>query len=245
MAKQWFHDWFNSPYYHILYSNRNQTEAENFIDELCNYLKPSPNIFALDVACGRGRHATYLSKKGLDVTGIDLSVCSIQYARKFETKSLRFFVHDMRGLYYKAKFDLVFNLFTSFGYFNTEQQHVNALLCMNRSLKKDGLIIMDYFNVHKVLPAIIPYTVKTVDGIIFHIHKKVTNKNIIKTINFEDKSKAFEFKEIVKAFTLADFELLFKNSGFKLMKCFGNYCLEEFDSSASDRLIMICKKANA
>ncbi len=242
MAKQWFHDWFNSPYYHVLYSNRNQAEAEGFIDKLYVYLQPGANSYALDVACGRGRHAIYLNKKGLDVTGIDLSVSSIQHARRFENNGLRFFVHDMRRLYYTAKFDIALNLFTSFGYFDTEQQHIDALLCINRSLKENGLMVMDYFNTIKILPSITPYINKTIDDILFHISKDVIDSNIIKTIYIDDKGKAFEFKEIVKAFTLADFEALFKKSGFELIKCFGNYNLEKFNSSVSDRLIMICKK---
>ena len=62
--KKWFENWFDSPYYHILYQNRNDDEAKFFIDNLCAYLKPSLNDTLLDVACGRGRHAIYLNKKG-------------------------------------------------------------------------------------------------------------------------------------------------------------------------------------
>ena len=84
MPKKWFQNWFNSPYYHILYHQRNDEEAEFFIDNLCAYLKPGADSNLLDIACGRGRHSVYLNKKGYDVTGIDLSVSNVKFAQQFE-----------------------------------------------------------------------------------------------------------------------------------------------------------------
>ena len=86
---------------------------------------------------------------------------------------------------------------------------------------------------------------KKINNIDFYIHKEVAGKNIVKTINFDDKGESFQFHEIVKAFTLDDFKQLFEKSGFELTDCFGSYDLGKFDPAASDRLIMICKKAHA
>ena len=71
--RPWFKDWFNSPYYHLLYANRDEREASDFIDALLEYLKSPPGSRMLDVACGRGRHSRYLESRGFDVTGLDLS----------------------------------------------------------------------------------------------------------------------------------------------------------------------------
>ena len=76
----WFKDWFNSPYYHLLYANRDNKEAAEFIDKLIDHLKPAPGATMLDVACGKGRHSIHLAEKGFDVTGIDLSEESIAEA---------------------------------------------------------------------------------------------------------------------------------------------------------------------
>ena len=83
MQQTWFKDWFNSPYYHQLYFNRDDREAAAFIDKLINYLKPVPGSSMLDVACGKGRHSIQLANKGFDVTGIDLSNDSINEAYPF------------------------------------------------------------------------------------------------------------------------------------------------------------------
>src|SRR3989304_1152048 len=88
--------WFNSPYYHILYKNRDEAEARHFIDNISLSLKIKKNAKILDLGCGRGRHSVYLSQKGFDVTGIDISTQNILYAGKLSTGKVSFYVHDMR-----------------------------------------------------------------------------------------------------------------------------------------------------
>ncbi|WP_448635534.1 class I SAM-dependent methyltransferase [Pedobacter panaciterrae] len=242
MQRKWFQYWFNSPFYHILYSQRNDAEAEFLIDNLSAYLKPAANSRILDIACGRGRHSIYLNKKGYDVTGIDLSEQSIKYAQQFEQKNLHFFVHDMRKLSFINYFDIAMNLFTSFGYFETEKEHVNAMKAFRKSLKEDGTLVIDYFNTQKILKNLTQQEIKTVEGIEFHLHKFVAEGKIIKHINFEHRDKPYAFEERVQAFTLQDFERMFEKSGLKIAATFGSYGLDPFDESKSDRLILICKK---
>lgn len=242
MQRKWFQFWFNSPYYHILYSQRNDAEAEFLIDNLSVFLAPKKDSKILDIACGRGRHAVYLHKKGYDVTGIDLSEQSIRYAQQFEQKNLHFFVHDMRKLAYINYFDIAMNLFTSFGYFETEKEHINALKAFRKGLKSDGTLVIDYFNTVKILKNLTHQEIKTVDGIEFHLHKFVAEGKIIKHINFEHRLKTFAFEERVQAFVLEDFERMLSKAGLQITTKFGSYSLEEFDEVKSDRLILICKK---
>jgi SAM-dependent methyltransferase len=242
MQRKWFQYWFNSPYYHILYSQRDDAEAEFLIDNLSAYLKPTTESRILDIACGRGRHAVYLNKKGYDVTGIDLSEQSIKYAQQFEQKHLHFFVHDMRKLSFINYFDIALNLFTSFGYFETEKDHVNALKSFRKSLKPDGTLVIDYFNTQKIIKNLAPNETKTVEGIEFQLSKFVANGKIIKHINFEHRDKSYAFEERVQAFDRADFERMLTKSGLRITATFGSYSLEEFDEIKSDRLILICKK---
>jgi len=245
MPKKWYQNWFNSPYYHILYHQRNDEEAEFFIDNLCTFLKPSVSSSILDIASGRGRHAIYLNKKGYDVTGIDLSYSNIKYAKQFETEKLHFYEHDMRHLLYINYFDIALNLFTSFGYFEVERDNVNALRTFRKSLKPDGRLVLDYFNTEKILLNLTRQETKTIDNIDFSINKKVEHAKIIKSISFEHRNKSYNFREEVKAFSFSDFERLFRLSGFEIENYFGDYSLNTFHPSESDRLIFICKKSNA
>lgn len=245
MTKKWYQNWFSSPYYHILYHQRNDDEAEFLIDNLCTFLKPDIDSKLLDIACGRGRHSVYLNKKGYDVTGIDLSVSNIRYAQQFERENLHFYVHDMRSRFYINYFDIAFNLFTSFGYFDTERDHLSALKTFNKSLNKKGLLVLDYLNTEKISRNLSHQVIKHIDGIDFYISKKVSDSKIIKSISFEHKNKDYAFKEEVMAFTYYDFEKMFKQCGFTIADHFGDYALNPFDENKSDRLIFICRKSDA
>lgn len=245
MSKKWYENWFNSPYYHILYHQRNDEEAEFFLTNLLKYLQPHSEDNLLDIACGRGRHSIFLNKQGYNVTGIDLSYSNIRYAKQFENDRLRFFVHDMRYLFYINYFNIALNLFTSFGYFATEKDHVNALKAFRKSLKKDGILVLDYFNSSKIVQDLTREEIKHIDGIDFHINKKVIEGNIVKSIAFNHKKNDFMFREEVKAFSREDFLRMFQKSGFQVDQTFGDYSLNPFDEKTSDRIIFICRKANA
>ncbi|MCD9597481.1 class I SAM-dependent methyltransferase, partial [Tenacibaculum maritimum] len=119
--KDWFTDWFNTPYYHILYKHRNDDDAKIFMKNLTAFLPLEKSSHILDLPCGKGRHAVFLNSLGYKVTGSDLSENSIDFAKQFENNTLNFRVYDMRKPFIK-KYNAIFNLFTSFGYFQEDQE---------------------------------------------------------------------------------------------------------------------------
>ena len=121
----WFTSWFDTPFYHILYKDRDHAEAQHFMDTLTEYLNIPEGGSILDLACGKGRHSIYLNTLGFDVTGADLSENSIVFAKQFENNTLHFEVHNMCKPFNKP-FDAVFNLFTSFGYFEKNEASLHA-----------------------------------------------------------------------------------------------------------------------
>lgn len=239
MATQnWFINWFNSPYYHILYKNRDYKEAEAFIDKLIAYLNPPADAHFLDVACGKGRHSIYLNKKGYTVTGIDLSVNNIASAKRKAHNNLHFLVQDMRQPFKDETFDYVLNLFTSFGYFDEEGDNLKTLNAAYANLKQGGTLILDFFNSKCVMDNLMTKDEKKLDGITFKLHKKVKQGTIYKDIYFSDKGIDYHFMEKVKAYTYADLKELITKAGFTLKNAFGSYNLEPFNEATSDRLII-------
>ncbi len=243
--KEWFDEWFDSHYYHILYRHRDDLEAERFMDNLKVYLDLKPSEKIMDLACGRGRHAIYLNRLGFDVTGLDLSEQSIAHARQFENERLHFYVHDMRRIWKENYFDHVFNLFTSFGYFTTHEEHRQAIQAMAGNLKTGGKLVLDFMNTIKTIRNIVPEESKTVDGVTFHLKRKFEKGFITKTIAVEDGGKSMEFTERVKAIFYQDFFSYFKQAGLQTESVLGDYSLHPYVAGRSDRMIFFVKKVVA
>jgi len=239
-TNNWYASWFDTPYYHILYKDRDYEEAQLFMDNLTNYLNLPEDAKILDLACGKGRHSIYLNQLGYDVTGADLSENSIEQAKQHENDTLHFEVHDMREPF-EQKFDAIFNLFTSFGYFEHESDNAKTLKAICDSLTEYGFGVIDFMNVKHVIENLVPHEVKTVDGIDFNIKRYVKDDYIYKDIIFEDKGENYHFTEKVKALTLQDFETMMEEAGIYLLDTFGDYKLRKFFKNESERLIMIFK----
>ncbi len=240
--KDWFETWFDSPYYHILYKDRDEKEAEIFLDKLISHLQLKKGTRILDVACGKGRHSLYLNKKGFDVTGYDLSEQSIRHNLKLENEMLHFYLHDMREVFRVNYFDIVLNLFSSFGYFEKAHDNFRCLQSHVSALKKGGLLIIDYFNTVKIREAGEQRHEKEVDGIHFKIHKKLSGNLVNKEIKFLDKGKQFVFEEHLTLFEREEFERYFKKLGLSLKGTYGNYALDTYNPDSSDRMIFIARK---
>jgi SAM-dependent methyltransferase len=176
------------------------------------------------------------------VLGVDLSQNSISIASKMKNEHLDFQVHDMREPIHGRKFDSVFNLFTSFGYFERREDDLHVFDSVQKALKSNGLFVFDYLNSEYVKSMIVERDSKTIDGITFNISKKIENNTIIKSIDFTDKGESFHFEERVKLFDKTYFEDLAKECNLTILNTFGNYQLQEFDVNISPRLILVLQK---
>ena len=136
---------------------------------------------------------------------------------------------------FNNQYDAVFNLFTSFGYFEDDAEDILVLQNMKDGLNANGVLVLDFLNVEMVKKNLIPYELKTIDGIDFHIRKEIKDGFIIKYIEFQDKGKDYSFTEEVKYIDLPKFQDYFEKAGFNIQHLFGNYELSEFDSKTSDR----------
>ena len=242
MTKDWFASWFDSPYYHLLYQDRDDNEAENFILALVDHLKLSNSAKVLDLACGKGRHAKTLHKAGLDVLGVDLSRNSIDSASQFTNDGLKFAVHDMREVIPNQKFEAVFNLFTSFGYFDDNSENLKMLESIHEMLEEEGLLVIDFMNAQNVIENLVEKEVKLVEGVQFDISRKYDGNHIFKTISFEAEKTHQNHTERVQAIKFSDFESLLSLSKFEILRTFGDFELNSFDEEHSNRLIIVARK---
>ncbi len=242
LQKEWFDTWFDTPYYHILYSNRNESEAEVFLSNLMQYMSVPKGASILDLPCGKGRHTLFLAEKGYTLTGADLSSASIDLAKSYAPAGVTFLVHDMRKPAWNETFDYVLNLFTSFGYFETEAEDRAAFTTLSKALKKGGSLVIDFMNVTRAVNLLKEEEIKNIQGIEFHLKRYVQDGYIHKEIRFEADNTPYFFTEKVKALSLEDFKQFFTFAGLELTDVFGSYQLDAYDGLESDRLIMIAKK---
>jgi 2-polyprenyl-3-methyl-5-hydroxy-6-metoxy-1,4-benzoquinol methylase len=238
---EWFKDWFNTKYYHVLYKNRNDEEARAFINKLLSKLELSKGAKVMDLACGKGRHALTLHESGLKVLGLDLSEESIKSANKYRSENLRFEVHDMREPYHETGFDAVFNLFTSFGYFENFDDNRKVLNSITTYLNPKGYLLIDYLNPVKVIADLVPFEKKDIEGISFEIRKSFDGQFIFKKIKVKDKNRVMDFEERVQAISHNNMLGLIEESGFQVEKVYGSYNLDEFDEESSERQIIVAR----
>ena len=241
MTKDWFEEWFNTSYYHTLYKNRDEQEAIRFIDRLCEFLEIKPKAKILDLACGKGRHSAHLAKKGFTTTGIDLAEQSIVKAKQTELTNVNFEVHDMRKVYKKDEFDFVFNLFTSFGYFENQDDNIDVLKGVTLNLTENGLFVLDFMNASKVIKNLVPEESKQLEGITFILKRSYDGVNIRKDIYLKDNDKNYHFQERVSAFNLHDIKKMAALADLTIVNTFGDYNLNSFDEKTSDRLILVMR----
>lgn len=237
----WFKVWFDSPYYHLLYKHRDRSEAGRFIAHLTDELQLAAGSRILDMGCGKGRHCIMLNELGFDVTGIDLSAANIEAAKHFSRKDLNFLQHDMRVPLKGLEFDVVVNLFTSFGYFKSTEENLQVLQSAHAVLKPGGLFVLDFLNAPKAIADIVAKETKTIENTRFDIEKLVENGIIVKRIQVNNNPELV-FEERVQALTQPELMNLLQRAGLEPRNTYGSYDFQVFNEQTSDRLIVIAAK---
>lgn len=140
------------------------------------------------------------------------------------------------------KYDFVFNLFTSFGYFDNEEENKTVLTNVYNSLKTGGIFVLDYVNGEKATKNLMERETYTIEGIHFDITRFVKNDLIVKDIRIKDGGRECRFFEKVRIFSESKLKEYITECGFEINEVFGDYKLSGFDSIKSDRLIIISRK---
>lgn len=239
-TKDWFTDWFNTTYYHILYKERNDSEAQLFMKNIIEFLELPKATHILDLPCGKGRHSVFLNSLGYRVTGGDLSENSINAAKEYENDTLNFKVHDMRVPFNKT-YDAIFNLFTSFGYFDEDKEDLLILQNIKNGLSKGGFFVFDFLNAALIKKKLVVNETKIVENITFNIKREIINGFIVKHISFFADDKNHSYTERVKYLDLEKMTSYLEKGGFKIEQVFGDYHLNKFNLENSNRLILVAK----
>ena len=246
----WYKDFFDKYYLPIylkkgIFSAAIAKQEVNFIIKILNLPK---NSKILDMPCGQGRHSVVLAKSGYAVTGVDLSKTILRLAEKLirkEKADMRLIRNDMRKINFENEFDAVINLFTSFGYFAREKENIKVLKNINRALKPKGKFVLDLLSKNWFFEKI--STPKTwwksessyiLENNRFDANKKVWLNNII---ILSSAGKINHTNTSVKLYDLSEIKKHLKETGFKVLKVYGDYQGNKF-TNCSPRMIVLAQK---
>jgi SAM-dependent methyltransferase len=252
----WFKEWFNTQEYLDLYKHRDNTDAGRIIRLLFKNINLKKNAKVLDLACGNGRHSVLFAKKGYKVTGVDLSKYLISRAnekRKTDyfkyRQMLKFEIGDMRHIAHSNEFDLIVNIFSSFGYFESEKDNENVIKSIARALKRNGYFLFDFLNKDYLLKNLVPYDIKKEKGKVIIQIRNITDGFVEKSIIIIKNSPNSEkcpilnrYMEKIRLYSLENFRKMFAPSGLKILDVFGNYDGKKYINYKSERLIILAKK---
>jgi len=241
----WFEEWFDSPLYEKLYSNRDEKDAASLADLIEEVIPVSAYRNVLDLGCGRGRHSITLAQRGYQVTGIDLSNKAIEKAKRIagqkNLNNVKFFVRDMRDPLPK-QFDAIVNLFTTFGYFLEDEENRRVLRNTGKMLNQGGILFLDYLNPHYVEKNLVPSESGMYENLTYNVTRQIKDGMVFKTIQFSDDSldEPVKYRERVKLYDLEWFRDVLTESGYDIIETYGNYEGSPF-LVESPRMIIVAK----
>ncbi len=246
--REWFERFFDAEYVARLRDEKplQQTQAE--VDFLMRSLRLPPGAQILDVPCGYGRHARELARRGFRVVGVDLSRAMIAEARRrfLEGPRLRFLRRDMRRIAFRAEFDAVVNLYTSFGYF-TPAQNEAALRRMARALRPGGLLLIDHRDpgYDATLPRRLWYRSGPKRFILedrrFDPRTKITRSTQL-TITTGRRRRVVQKTLRLQEYSLPQWRRMLRHVGLRLQRAYSGYDGRPYRPASTGRLIVVAEK---
>lgn len=242
MSQPWYVQSFQEDYLSI-YAHRTDEAAKEEIEQIVTLLNISPPGSVLDLCCGNGRHSRALMKLGFQVTGVDLSRVLLSEAEKKNVDGkIRYLQADVRQIPFYEEFDLVLNLFTSFGYFEEWTENRKVFDSIEQALKPNGIFLIDFLNPGYVEKNLVPYSERRVGHMEIKEKRKIEGRKVIKDIEVIEGNRRRSYQEQVNLFSLTEMKQMISESGLLLMDVYGDLAKGTFDEVDSPRMILIGKK---
>ncbi|MGH0945622.1 class I SAM-dependent methyltransferase [Bacillus mycoides] len=238
---EWYKKAFQKDYLKI-YSHKTDFEAKKELEILLSSISLKSKSKILDLCCGNGRHSRWIEKQGFQVTGVDLSTALLQEAIRLSPAQILYLSCDMRSLPFTSEFDLIIQLFTSFGYFSNDEENNLVLKNVYKSLKMNGYYILDYLNPNYIKKNIIPYSKSSKGNVEIFEHRQIKNNFIIKDIIIEEFGQIRKYQEKVKLYPFVKLKRMLEAINFDINLVYGDYDGSIFNEHCSKRMIFICKK---
>jgi len=235
---KWYEKWFDENYLK-LYNHRDLADAQRQADLIVRTLKPSKDAAILDLACGEGRHCMIFHQRGYRISGMDLSETLIRIGKQRHPQ-LDLFTGDMREI--PGRYDIILSLFTSFGYFDTDDENEQVIESVSAALNSGGWYWLDFLNPEHVRSKLVPESESELaDGSRAIERRRIDGATVIKEIQLVADGRTTGYEERVRMYTRDELETFFRRHGIIPEGAFGDYAGAPH-SAASERTIVYGRK---
>ncbi|MBI2514713.1 methyltransferase domain-containing protein [Candidatus Wolfebacteria bacterium] len=202
----------------------------------------------LDLCCGHGRHLLPLAKMGYQMTGFDLSKKALNVLTKRikkEKVKIRIIRGDMRKIPFKNEFDAVINMFTAFGYLETDYEDFKVLKAVVRALKPGRKFLIDIINRDRLLANFQPKSREKIGKLTLlqeRVYNAKTHRNTVKFQILDEKGRWHKAKHVVRIYSLKEMRENLNKAGLKIIKVYGDTIGNQKFSKKSRRLVILAQK---
>lgn len=243
-------DWFETafgPLYPLVYGHRDEREAHRAVQTMVGRV---PGLDAgarvLDLACGDGRYIAALRRAGItDVTGADLSKYLLDRARTRGTIGTLVRADMRRIPMMAASFSHVLSMFTSFGYFATDDENYGVLREVSRVLCTGGYLVLDYINAFAVDASKLQQTVRKYEGWTIYEDRRLDDnrRRLAKTVRVAGPAgENLEYEERLRLYEPGELVAAIAECGLSVVSLWGDYDAEAFDKNSSPRCLVVAER---
>jgi SAM-dependent methyltransferase len=252
MASQgypWYVDFFRGDYLNVYGHTFTEERAEKESAFVASALELKPGASVLDLCCGQGRHSIQLAKRGLRVTGLDLNPEYLELAKqaaKASKVTIETIAADMRKIPFENNFDAIVNMYSSFGYLESEGEDLKVLESAAKALKAGGRLLLDMLNREWAIDNYIQNDWHTgADGTLYVERRDLdlaTSRMHVHFIVVDPKgSRRESIGHIIRLYTLTEMTRILEHVGLHVTAVFGGFDSEAY-AIGTRRMIIVARK---
>jgi SAM-dependent methyltransferase len=246
--RPWYETFFGADYFRIYEPMLTRERTEREVEGIVALLNLPPGSRILDLCCGHGRIAIPLAERGYAVTGQDLSEIFLERARRdAEARgvSIPWVRSDMREIPFTEEFDAVINIFTSFGYLESEEEELKVLRQVRQALKPGGRFLIEIVHRESVLRRYRPYIIARHDDGLIVLNESefdlLTSRDHVLVTLIEPDGRRTEHPRSVRLYSLTDLARLLTAAGLTLEVYYGGLDGKELTLD-TNRLVVVSRK---
>jgi SAM-dependent methyltransferase len=245
---QWYREFFDDLYLRVYQPLEAPEQVRREVDFIVKALDLPAGAKILDLCCGQGRHSLELARRGFQVVGVDLSEALLYAARKrAESEGLdaTFLQRDMREIDFNDEFDAVINMFTSFGYLESEVEDEKVLVKVAQALKSGGKFLLDILNRDRIVRNFQEHGWRAADEGWLVLEERtfdhLSGRIETRWVCVARDGVRYERLSSIRLYTASELRMMLEQAGLKVTGLFGNYDGSPY-SWDSQRLIVVASK---